>query len=144
MPNIQNRELDCNIIGTYRMQAVLRRLYTIYKYSLKKNVKIYCNFLVGSALCALEGREPEIGAKAIQSLLAAVDSHIPTPERDLDKPFLLPVENVYSIQGRGTVVTGRLERGILKKGMECEFVGVGKTFKSTITGKSFQFVIKSF
>lgn len=63
-----------------------------------------------------------------------VDKYIPTPERELDKPFLLPVEHVYSIPGRGTVVTGRLERGVLKKGADCEFVGYCKTFKSTVSG----------
>lgn len=88
----------------------------------------------GSALCALEGTKPEIGADSITKLLEAVDSYIPTPVRDLDKPFLLPVENVYSIPGRGTVVTGRLERGKIKKGTECEFVGYSKTLKTTITG----------
>nr|XP_012225069.1 PREDICTED: elongation factor Tu, mitochondrial-like [Linepithema humile] len=88
----------------------------------------------GSALCALEGKNPEIGAEAIMKLLEEVDKHIPQPQRELDKPFLLPVENVYSIPGRGTVVTGRLERGKLKKGTECEFIGYNKVFKSTVTG----------
>lgn len=88
----------------------------------------------GSALCALEGKNPEIGADAVMKLLEEVDKFIPTPTRDLDKPFLLPVENVYSIPGRGTVVTGRLERGIVKKGSECEFVGYNKVIKSTVTG----------
>lgn len=88
----------------------------------------------GSALNALEGKNPETGSEAIMQLLEAVDTYIPTPQRDLDKPFLLPVENVYSIAGRGTVVTGRLERGKLKKGAECEFIGYNKSFKSTITG----------
>lgn len=88
----------------------------------------------GSALCALEGKNPEIGSEAILKLLNEVDTYIPTPVRDLDKPFLLPVEHTYSIPGRGTVVTGRLERGILKKGAECEFVGFSKTIKSTVTG----------
>lgn len=88
----------------------------------------------GSALCALEGKNPEIGADAVMKLLAEVDKFIPTPVRELDKPFLLPVENVYSIPGRGTVVTGRLERGIVKKGAECEFVGYNKVLKSTVTG----------
>lgn len=88
----------------------------------------------GSALNALEGKSPEIGSEAIIKLLNEVDSFIPTPIRDLDKPFLLPVEAVYSIPGRGTVVSGRLERGILKKGSECEFIGFGKTLKSTVTG----------
>lgn len=88
----------------------------------------------GSALCALEGKKPEIGAQSILELLELVDKHIPTPMRELDKPFLLPVEGVYSIPGRGTVVTGRLERGKVKKGTECEFIGYNKVFKSTITG----------
>lgn len=94
------------------------------------NMPIIC----GSALCALEGKKPEIGSEAIIKLLQAVDSYIPTPIRELDKPFLLPVENTYSIAGRGTVVTGRLERGILKKGAECEFVGYNKTLKTVVTG----------
>lgn len=88
----------------------------------------------GSALCALEGKNPEMGAKTIMDLLAEVDKYIPTPQRDLDKPFLMPVENVYSIPGRGTVVTGRLERGKIKKGMDCEFMGYSKAHKSVITG----------
>lgn len=88
----------------------------------------------GSALCALEGKNPEIGAQAILQLLEMVDQNIPTPVRELDKPFLLPVENVYSIPGRGTVVTGRLERGKLKKGQDCEFLGYNKVYKSVITG----------
>ncbi|XP_050503196.1 elongation factor Tu [Diabrotica virgifera virgifera] len=90
--------------------------------------------IAGSALCALEGKSPEIGSEAILKLLKEVDAYIPTPVRDLDKPFLLPVEHTYSIPGRGTVVTGRLERGILKKGAECEFVGYNKVLKSTVTG----------
>lgn len=90
--------------------------------------------IAGSALCALEGKDPEVGAQTILKLLAEVDKHIPTPMRELDKPFLLPIEHVYSIPGRGTVVTGRLERGVVKKGNDCEFVGYSKTVKSTITG----------
>ncbi|CAH1153856.1 unnamed protein product [Phaedon cochleariae] len=88
----------------------------------------------GSALCALEGKNPEIGSEAILKLLAEVDSYIPTPVRELDKPFLLPVENTYSIPGRGTVVTGRLERGVLKKGADCEIVGYNKVLKTVVTG----------
>jgi len=88
----------------------------------------------GSALCALEGKNPELGENAVKELLKAVDEYIPTPMRDLDKPFMLPVENVYSIAGRGTVVTGRLERGVLKKGNECEILGYSKSIKTTITG----------
>ncbi|CAH0555018.1 unnamed protein product [Brassicogethes aeneus] len=90
--------------------------------------------IAGSALCALEGKNPEIGQDAVLNLLKEVDAYIPTPERELDKPFLLPVEHTYSIPGRGTVVTGRLERGVVKKGAECEFVGYNKVIKSTVTG----------
>ncbi|KAI1931167.1 translation elongation factor Tu [Ophidiomyces ophidiicola] len=79
--------------------------------------------IFGSALCALEGRQPEIGASKIDALLEAVDTWIPTPQRDTDKPFLMSVEEVFSISGRGTVVSGRVERGILKKDSEVEIVG---------------------
>ena len=88
----------------------------------------------GSALCALEDKSPEIGQQAIEELMTAVDSYIPTPERALDKPFMMPVEGVYTITGRGTVVTGRLERGTIKKGTECEFFGYNNQVKTTITG----------
>lgn len=88
----------------------------------------------GSALYALEDREPELGVQSIEKLLQAVDDYIPTPVRALDKPFLMPIEHVHSIPGRGTVCTGRLETGILKKGTECEVVGLEKYVKSTITG----------
>jgi elongation factor Tu len=90
--------------------------------------------IAGSALCALEGRNPEIGEKAIEKLMEAVDSWIPTPKRDMDKPFLMPVEDVFSISGRGTVATGRVERGVINKGAEVEIVGFGATTKTTITG----------
>lgn len=90
--------------------------------------------VMGSALCALEGREDEIGRQSIMKLLEAVDSWIPTPVRDLDKPFLMPIEDVFSIAGRGTVVTGRVERGRIEKGGEIEIVGYGPTLKTTITG----------
>lgn len=88
----------------------------------------------GSALCAIEGTNPEIGQNAIKKLLEAVDSYIPTPVRELDKPFLLSIENVHTVTGRGTVVTGKLERGKIKKGMECEVIGYNKKLKTTITG----------
>jgi elongation factor Tu len=78
---------------------------------------------MGSALCALEGREPEIGEKKIDELLKAVDEWIPTPQRDMDKPFLMSVEDVFSIPGRGTVASGRVERGMLKRDAEVELVG---------------------
>lgn len=91
--------------------------------------------VMGSALCALENKRPEIGSEAIHKLLEAVDEHIPTPVRDLEQSFILPVEDVFSISGRGTVVTGRVERGILKKGEEIEIVGdFEKPFKTTVTG----------
>ncbi|HRJ02385.1 MAG TPA: elongation factor Tu [Hyphomonas sp.] len=88
----------------------------------------------GSALAAVEGRDPEIGEKAILALMEAVDTYIPTPERPLDKPFLMPVEDVFSISGRGTVVTGRVEQGIVKVGEEIEIVGIRPTVKTTCTG----------
>uniref|UniRef100_A0A8C8VFQ3 Elongation factor Tu n=1 Tax=Pelusios castaneus TaxID=367368 RepID=A0A8C8VFQ3_9SAUR len=90
--------------------------------------------VVGSALCALENRNPELGLKSVMKLLDAVDTHIPLPTRVLDKPFLLPIESIFSIAGRGTVVTGTLERGIIKKGDECEFVGHNRNLRSVVTG----------
>jgi elongation factor Tu len=88
----------------------------------------------GSALCALENKNPEIGRDAILKLMAAVDEYIPQPERPKDQPFLMPIEDVFSISGRGTVVTGRVERGIVKVGEEIEIVGIRDTQKSTVTG----------
>ncbi len=88
----------------------------------------------GSALKALEGDTSDIGEGAIMKLMEAVDKHIPEPARAMDKPFLMPVEDVFSISGRGTVVTGRIERGIVKVGQEVEIVGIRPTVKTTITG----------
>ncbi|MBS0271858.1 MAG: elongation factor Tu [Proteobacteria bacterium] len=88
----------------------------------------------GSALCALEGREDPIGKNAIMELMTAVDTYIPQPMRALDKPFLMPIEDVFSISGRGTVVTGRVESGIVKVGEEVEIVGIKPTQKTTVTG----------
>jgi len=88
----------------------------------------------GSALKALEGDQSEIGEPAIYRLADALDSYIPTPERAVDQPFLLPIEDVFSISGRGTVVTGRVERGIVKVGEEIEIVGIKPTVKTTCTG----------
>jgi len=88
----------------------------------------------GSALKALEGDQSEIGEAAIFALADALDSYIPTPERAIDKPFLLPIEDVFSISGRGTVVTGRVERGIVKVGEEIEIVGIKPTVKTICTG----------
>ena len=88
----------------------------------------------GSALCALEGKSPELGEEAIFKLMDAVDSYIPQPKREIDKPFLMPVEDVFSISGRGTVATGRVERGIVKVGEEVEIVGLRPTTKTVVTG----------
>ena len=88
----------------------------------------------GSALAALEGRDKELGEDSIMKLMEAIDSYIPQPQRAVDKPFLLPIEDVLSISGRGTVVTGRVERGVLKVGDEVEIVGLKPTQKTTVTG----------
>jgi elongation factor Tu len=88
----------------------------------------------GSALAALEGRDPDIGKKSILELMKAVDEYIPQPKRAKDKPFLMPIEDVFSISGRGTVVTGRVERGVVKVGDEVEIVGLKDTQKTVVTG----------
>jgi elongation factor Tu len=91
-------------------------------------------FIRGSALKALEGDKSDIGEAAVKSLLDAVDSYIPLPERDLDKPFLMPIEDVFTIEGRGTVVTGRIGQGVIKVGDEVEIVGMRPTQTTTVTG----------
>lgn len=88
----------------------------------------------GSALAAVEGRDAKIGEEAILALMQTVDDYIPQPERPVDQPFLMPIEDVFSISGRGTVVTGRVETGIVKVGEEVEIVGIRDTTKSTVTG----------
>ena len=88
----------------------------------------------GSAVAALQDKTPEIGHDAVLKLMAAVDTWIPQPERPIDKPFLMPIEDVFSISGRGTVVTGRVETGIVKVGEEVEIVGIRDTRKTTVTG----------
>ena len=90
--------------------------------------------VAGSALAAVEGRDENIGKEKILELMAAVDEYIPTPDRPVDQPFLMPIEDVFSISGRGTVVTGRVERGIVKVGEEIEIVGIRDTTKTTCTG----------
>ncbi|CAG8953261.1 hypothetical protein HYFRA_00003465 [Hymenoscyphus fraxineus] len=102
------------------VEMEMRELLTTYGFEGEETP-----IILGSALCALEGRRPEIGETKIDELLAAVDSWIPTPQRDLDKPFLMSVEDVFSIPGRGTVVSGRVERGTLKRDEEVELVGKG-------------------
>ncbi len=90
--------------------------------------------VTGSALKALEGEESELGTESVIKLMAAVDSYVPDPVRDVDKPFIMPVEDVFTISGRGTVVTGRVERGILHVGDEVEIVGLKETQKTVATG----------
>jgi len=90
--------------------------------------------VTGSALKAMEGDASEMGTQSIDRLVEALDSYIPTPQRDTEKPFLMPIEDVFSISGRGTVVTGRVERGIVKVGDEVEIVGIRPTMKTTVTG----------
>jgi elongation factor Tu len=88
----------------------------------------------GSALMALEGNNPKLGEEAIMELMNAVDEYIPQPDRPMDKPFLMPIEDVFSISGRGTVVTGRIEKGIVNVGEEIEIIGIKDTIKTTCTG----------
>jgi elongation factor Tu len=90
--------------------------------------------VIGSALKALEGEESELGTQSVLKLIDEMDTYIPQPEREMDKPFLLPIEDVFSISGRGTVVTGRVERGVIKVSEEVEIVGIKETTKSVCTG----------
>jgi elongation factor Tu len=91
-------------------------------------------FVRGSALLALENPDDEVKSKCVWELMEAIDTYIPEPERDIDQPFLMPVEDVFSISGRGTVATGRVERGVIKVGEEVEVVGIRKTQKTVVTG----------
>jgi elongation factor Tu len=90
--------------------------------------------VIGSALQALAGEQSELGEPSVIKLVEAMDAYIPVPQREVDKPFLLPIEDVFSISGRGTVVTGRVERGVIKVGEEVEIVGIRETAKTTCTG----------
>ena len=111
------------------VEEEIRELLTSYKYPGDKTP-----IIKGSALSAVEGKDDEIGKNAILELMKAVDTFIPQPDRPKDKPFLMPVEDVFSISGRGTVVTGRIESGIIKVGEEIEIVGIKDTKKSVCTG----------
>ena len=111
------------------MKKKLKNLLTSYKFPGDKTP-----IIKGSALAAVEGKDEEIGKNAIMELMKAVDEHIPQPDRPKDKPFLMPVEDVFSISGRGTVVTGRVEQGVVKTGEEIEIVGIRDTKKSVCTG----------
>ena len=107
----------------------IRELLTSYKFPGDKTP-----IIKGSALNAVEGKDEATGKNAIMELMKAVDEHIPQPDRPKDKPFLMPVEDVFSISGRGTVVTGRVEQGVVKTGEEIEIVGIRDTKKSVCTG----------
>ena len=111
------------------VEEEIRELLTSYKYPGETTP-----IVKGSALAAVEGRDEEIGKNSILELMKAVDEFIPQPTRDVDKPFLMPVEDVFSISGRGTVATGRIESGVIKTGEEVEIVGVTETKKSVCTG----------
>ncbi len=111
------------------VEEEIRELLTSYKYPGEKTP-----IVKGSALAAVEKRDDEIGKNSILELMKAVDEHIPQPARDVDKPFLMPVEDVFSISGRGTVATGRVESGTVKTGEEVEIVGIRDTKKSVCTG----------
>ncbi len=111
------------------VEMELRELLTSYQYP-GDDIPI----IRGSATCALNGTNPEWGREAILKLMEAVDTYIPQPVRAKDQPFLMPIEDVFSISGRGTVVTGRIERGIVKVGEEVEIVGLRDTVKTTVTG----------
>jgi len=111
------------------VEEEIRELLTSYKYPGEKTP-----IIKGSALAAVEGRDDEIGKNSILELMKAVDDFIPQPTRDIDKPFLMPVEDVFSISGRGTVATGRIESGVIKTGEEVEIVGIKDTKKSVCTG----------
>jgi elongation factor Tu len=112
------------------VEMEIRELLTFYKYPGDK-----IPIVRGSAKAALEGKDPKLGAESITALMAAVDEHVPLPKRVLDKPFLMPVEDVFSISGRGTVVTGRIEQGVVKVGDEIEIVGITDApTRTTVTG----------
>ena len=118
---------DAELLELVEME--LRELLTMYEFP-GDDIPI----TPGSALAALEDRDPEIGEQSIRKLMQTVDDYIPTPVRALDKPFLLPIEDVFSISGRGTVVTGRVERGVINVGDEVEIIGLKATQKSICTG----------
>jgi elongation factor Tu len=111
------------------VEEEIRELLTSYKYPGETTP-----IVKGSALAAVEKRDDEIGKNSILELMKAVDEHIPQPAREVDKPFLMPVEDVFSISGRGTVATGRVESGVIKTGEEVEIVGIKETKKSVCTG----------
>ena len=118
---------DAELLQLVEMEV--RELLTLYKFPGDKTP-----IIIGSALKALEGDATDIGTKSIDKLIEALDEYIPEPKRAIDGPFLMPIEDVFSISGRGTVVTGRVERGIVKVGEEIEIVGIKATTKTIVTG----------
>ena len=111
------------------VEMEMRELLNTYKFDGDETP-----IIMGSALCALDGRQPEIGMEKVDELLKAVDEWIPTPQRDTEKPFLMPIEDSFSIAGRGTVVAGRVERGVLKRDAEVELIGKSNTpLKTKVT-----------
>ena len=118
---------DAELLQLVEMEV--RELLTLYKFPGDKTP-----IIIGSALKALEGDATDIGTKSIDKLVDALDTYIPEPKRAIDGPFLMPIEDVFSISGRGTVVTGRVERGIVKVGEEIEIVGIKPTTKTIVTG----------
>ena len=112
------------------VEMEVRELLTVYKFPGDKTP-----IIVGSALKALEGDTSDIGVKAVIKLVEEMDNYIPVPKREIDKPFLMPVEDVFSISGRGTVVTGRIERGIVKVNDEIEIVGIAPDAEDDLHGR---------
>ena len=111
------------------VEIEVRELLSVYKFPGDKTP-----IVIGSALKALEGDASDIGVKAVIKLVEEMDKYFPIPKREIEKPFLMPVEDVFSISGRGTVVTGRIERGIVKVNDEIEIIGIAPTQKTTCTG----------
>ena len=128
---------DCGGVGSEEYEEMLE----LVEMELRELLDLYefpgddTPIIVGSALMALEGKDDnELGTTAVKKLVEALDSYIPEPVRAIDQPFLMPIEDVFSIAGRGTVVTGRIERGVIKVGEEIEIIGITDTDKTTCTG----------
>jgi elongation factor Tu len=148
MPQTKEHLLLANLVGVKNIVVFINKVDMIEDQEMVELVELEMRealaefgydgdntpIVTGSALCAMEDRNPEIGVEAIKKLLDSVDEWIPDPMRELDKPFLMPIEGIFSIPGRGTVVTGRVERGEMKKGDAAEFVGLKSNVKTTITG----------
>jgi elongation factor Tu len=133
VPNIVVYLNKCDMVDDEEMiglvEEEIKELLKKYEFDTEK-----CPIIRGSALKALEGEDSELGTKSIDKLMDALDEYIPEPVRDLDKPFLMPVEDVFSIKGRGTVVTGRIDQGVINVNDEVEIIGIRPTQKSVVTG----------